>query len=273
VQPEAIDIAAPEFPPRVQWVGEEPPAMGAMTAIGPVLVHFFDFAQLNSMRTVPYLCNWHERYAGLGLSVLGVNSPRFPFTADADAVAAARERFGITYPVAVDGDFNLWLDYGCEGWPSLFLWGQGGALRWFHFGEGEYGATERAIQAALLEVDASLRLPDPMAPLRATDAEGAGVLPPTEEIFPGGSAAEPWVFSDGDDPLRTEYAAGGVYVTVAGEGDIVVELDGHPLPPTTITTPGLYQLASHEHHESHLLTVRPTPGQSIYAISFSAGIP
>lgn len=247
--------------------------MGAMTAIGPVLVHFFDFAQLNSMRTVPYLCNWHERYAGHGLSVIGVNSPRFPFTADAEAVAAAIDRLAIPYPVAVDADFDVWLDYGCEGWPSLFLWGQGGALRWFHLGEGEYAATERAIQEALLEADASLRLPEPMAPLRASDAEGAAVLPPTEEIFPGVSAKEPWVFGEGEEPLRTEYAAGGVYATVEGEGELGVELDGEALPPVTVTTAGLYQLASHERHESHLLTVIPSPGQRLYSISFSAGIP
>ena len=29
-----------------------------LTAAGPVLVHFFDFAQLNSVRALPYVIAW-----------------------------------------------------------------------------------------------------------------------------------------------------------------------------------------------------------------------
>jgi hypothetical protein len=44
-------------------------------------------------------------------------------------------------------------------------------------------------------------LPDPLPPLRPTDAEGALVRPPTEELFPGGSAAEPWEPGGAGDEL------------------------------------------------------------------------
>ena len=52
-----------------------------------------------------------------------------------------------------DSGYVVWHDYGCKGWPSLFFWGQGAPLIWFHFGEGEYAATEAAIAAELARID------------------------------------------------------------------------------------------------------------------------
>ena len=109
-----------------------------LAAARPVLVHFFDFAQLNSVRTLPYLRAWYERYSRDGLAMIGIHSPRFPFTQDYDVVADAAERLEIGWPVIVDREFSLWRLYEPHGWPALFLWGRGGALRWYHLGEGEY---------------------------------------------------------------------------------------------------------------------------------------
>ena len=136
--------------------------MPALTAGGPAIVHFIDFAQLNSVRTLPYLNEWSRRYREAGLSVIGVQAPRFPFGAEPDAVAAGLAELGVEFPVAIDAERDLWSAYGCEGWPSLFLWSLGGALAWVHFGEGEYRATEEAIQEELREIDALRELPEPM---------------------------------------------------------------------------------------------------------------
>src|SRR6185295_5798510 len=109
---------------------------------------------------------------------------------------------------------------------SLFLWSLGGALSWAHFGEGEYRASEEAIQDELREIDALRALPEPMAPLRGTDAPEARVIPPTPELFPGGSWQEPWTAGDDGEVLAFDYQAGGAYATVEGEGEIEVEVDG-----------------------------------------------
>ena len=80
-------------------------------------------------------------------------------------------------------------------------------------------------------MDALRELPEPMAPLRATDGPGARVIPPTPELFPGGSWERPWVAgSDGED-LALDYEAGGAFATVEGDGETEVELDGQPLHP------------------------------------------
>ena len=59
-----------------------------------MLVEFWDFCRVNSLRTLPYLKAWHERYADAGLRVIGVHTGAFPPSRDEAeverAVAAAR---------------------------------------------------------------------------------------------------------------------------------------------------------------------------------------
>jgi hypothetical protein len=273
VRPERDNIAAPDLPEGLAWVGEGPGTMPELTARGPVLVHFFDFAQLNSVRTLPYLSEWRRRYADLGLGVVGVQSPRFPFGADPEVVTGGLARLEIDFPVAIDAERELWLSYGCEGWPSLFLWSLGGALRWFHFGEGEYEGTELAIQEELRELDALRELPGPMEPLRATDGPGARVMAPSAELFPGGSWQRAWVAGEDGDELVVEYEGGGSFATVEGNGALEVILDGEASGAVAVDGPGLYRLAEHPRHERHTVAVRPAPGQRIWSVSFAAGVP
>jgi hypothetical protein len=245
--------------------------MAALTAAGPVLFHFFDFAQLNSVRTIPYLREWHRRYANAGLTVLGVHSPRFPFTKTNEALAAGVERLGLSYPVAQDSSYAIWHDYGVKGWPSLFLWNTSGALAWFHFGEGEYRATEEAIQEELRSGEALIELPEPMEPVRPTDAPGAMVVPPTDETFPGGGAGSPW--RPGDGPIRVGYGAAGAYAAVSGTGELSVCVDDGEAVVHSISGPALQPLAEHPHHEEHALAIEGEGGIEVYSIAFAAGLP
>jgi hypothetical protein len=272
MRPERDTIPSPDLPMNIEWVGETPESMPILTAGGPALVHFFDFAQINSVRTLPYLAEWERRYRDAGLSVIGVQAPRFPFGADREAVATGLAHLGIEFPVAIDAERDLWRSYGCEGWPSLFLWRQGGALAWFHFGEGDYLGTEMAIQEELREIDALRELPEPMAPLRATDGPGARVLAPTSEIFPGGSWEKAWIAGEDGSELTVVYAAGGVYITAEGEGEIALELDGFVREPVGVEGPALHVLAEHPAHESHTAVIRPSSGLRIWAIGFAAGV-
>jgi hypothetical protein len=273
MRPQRANIAAPDLPTGIEWVGEAPRSMPMATAAGPTLVHFFDFAQLNSVRTLPYVAEWSRRYRELGLTTIGVQAPRFPFGADLEAVAIGLERLGVDFPVAIDADRHLWHAYGCEGWPSLFLWKLGGALAWFHFGEGEYEATEEAIQEELRETNALLELPAPIEPLRPSDAPGARVVPPTPELFPGGSWERPWAPGEEGDWLDVPYEAGGAFATMEGQGRLHVTLDGAELAPIAVDAPALYALAEHECNERHQLLLRPCRGLRIWSVSFAAGVP
>jgi hypothetical protein len=254
-------------------VGEPVESIDRIVATGPALVHFFDFAQLNSIRTLPYLRAWHERYEGEGLAMIGVHSPRFPFTQDRDAVAVAAERLGIEWPVAVDREFALWRLYEPHGWPALFLWGQGGALRWYHLGEGDYADTEEAIREALPDTNGEREQPPLLEPIRPSDARGVKVIAPTPELFPGGSTEDPWSSTGGEPSLELEYEAGGAYAATDGRGQIAIRMDGNEREPIEIAHPGLHKLTSHERTERHSLELEPSSGLLVYSLQFSAGIP
>src|SRR3954454_1643119 len=273
MRPERNNIAAPDLPGSLAWVGTEPESMPSLTAGGPALVHFVEYAQLNSVRTLPYLVEWHRRYREAGLSVIAVQAPRFPFAAERANVAAGLGALGVEFPVAIDSEHDLWAAYGCKGWPSLFLWSLGGALAWAHFGEGEYRETEEAIQAELREMDALQDLPEPLAPLRPTDAPGARVIPPTPEVFPGGSWERPWVAGQDGEDLALGYQAGGAFATVEGNGELQVEIDGEWRTIPAGPAPGLRTLVEHPCHEAHSLVLRPAPGVKIWSLSFAAGVP
>jgi hypothetical protein len=273
VRPQARDIAVPPFLPGTQWIGPEPGAVDGICARGPLLVLFVDAAHLSSVRTLPYVGAWDARYRDLGLTLVGVNSPRFPFTGDAAKLAAALARLEVSFPVAADSRYRIWHDYGCKGWPSLFLWGRGGALRWFHFGEGEYAATEEAIQEELRALDPDLELPEPLAALRPSDAACALVAQPSDEVFPGGSESEPWRAREEDPRLELDYAAGGAWATIDGRGVLWASLDRGRELAIEVEAPGAYELAAHERHEAHHLSLGATPGVRVYSIDFAAGVP
>ncbi len=270
MRPPREDIAAPPFPPGLAWLGGREPRLDRLVTLGPLLVHFFDFAQLNSVRTLPYVRAWRERYRGRALGVLGVHSPRSSLTRSSSAVERALPRLGIDWPVAVDSDLSTFRAYGCRGWPSLFLWGRGGALRWYHLGEGEYAATEEVIREQLGDPPAG-GWPATLAPLRPSDAPGAAVIAPSPELHPGGDEAEPWTAGPDGGVLELSYEAAGAYAAGEGEGSLAVSLDGGPPEPVAVDGPGLYELANSKYHGEHRLEIESPPGVSIHSVQFSPG--
>ncbi|MBK5109775.1 MAG: DipZ protein [Thermoleophilia bacterium] len=241
--------------------------MPVLAAKGPVLVQFFDFSQLNSVRTLPYLIEWNRRYGDRGLRVLGVQAPRFEFGADPETVEAGLERLGVEYPVLVDEGRALWESYGCEGWPSLFLWGKGGILRWFHFGEGDYRATEEAIQESLGPSGEASGPPSPMDPVRPTDIDGTEVIAPGAELFPAEGRA--WTRSADGGAFDVEYEAGGIHATVEGRGKLALTLDGEAIEPVRVEGAGLYTLAEHDQHGAHRIAIELEGDPGIWSVSFS----
>lgn len=100
---------------------------------------------------VPQLRDWHERYGGKGLTIVGVHSPEFAWEKPHDKVAAATRQLGITYPVVQDNDFAIWRRYATWAWPTAVLVDKKGIVRYTHIGEGAYAGTERMIRQLLGE--------------------------------------------------------------------------------------------------------------------------
>ncbi len=250
-------IAAPLFPVRLPWVNVVGTQASIIQRGRPMLVEFWDFCRPNSLRTLPYVMAWHERYEGDGLRVIGVHCPGFdPSRAEA-AVREAVERLGIEYPVLIDSELEVWEDYGNQGWPARYLFDGRARLFDYHYGEGAYEETELAIQE-LLGVERA-----PLAPLRPEDAPDAKLLPQT--------ADHPGAYSG-------QYEAGGVWAVLDGKGTVRVAADtsteGASAPTTelTVTHPGAYQLIEHDHHTAGVLALKIGRGVQCHATCFTPGL-
>jgi thiol-disulfide isomerase/thioredoxin len=123
-----------------------------------VLVDFWTYSCINCIRTIPYLNDWDQKYAGNGLVIVGVHSPEFEFEKNYDNVKAAVQRLGITYPVVLDSDHGTWNAYGNQYWPRDYLIDAQGYIRDNHIGEGGYEQTEKTIQSLLAERAAHIGL-------------------------------------------------------------------------------------------------------------------
>jgi AhpC/TSA family len=195
-----------------------------------VLVEFWDFARVNSLRTLPYLRAWHDRYEPAGLSVIGVHSPGYSFGRDPELVARAVDRLALPFPVALDPEFAIWRSYDNRGWPARYLFDRRGILTYFHLGEGDYDGSERAVQEALLEIDPEAELPATLAPLRPEDAPGAQLEPQTADVsLPVDRArlelvrdwidGEDWIeAADAGASATVAFRAGGAWAVLSGGG-------------------------------------------------------
>ena len=117
-----------------------------------VLYEFWTFACVNCQHTLPHIKAWQARYARDGLTIVTIHTPEFDFEARPKNVADYVTENGITYPVGLDPDREVWRAWDNHYWPAFYLYDARGRLRLRHFGEGSYDSTEDAIRA-LLEVD------------------------------------------------------------------------------------------------------------------------
>jgi hypothetical protein len=243
-------IPAPPFPAHLRWVNVKSLHMNQLLG-KPVLVEFWDFCRPNSMRTLPYLKAWRERYEPDGLVVVGIHSPGFAPARDRGAVESAVKRLGISYPVLLDPDLEMWQEYENAGWPARYLFDARGILFDYHYGEGAYRETELAIQK-LLGIER-----EPLAPLRPEDAPDARLAPQSE---------------DREGAYSGPYEAGGVWAVFGGSGTVLADLGSVGGAELVIAHPGAYPLIEHEHHTAGVLELELGPGVECLATCFTPGL-
>jgi len=145
---------APEFTGITHWINSEPLTLQELKG-KVVLVDFWTYSCINCVRTLPYLTEWHRKYADDGLVIVGVHAPEFAFEQETKNVIDAAERFGIEYPIAQDNEFTTWRAYNNRYWPAKYFIDVEGNVRYVHFGEGEYEESELVIQQLLAEAGIS----------------------------------------------------------------------------------------------------------------------
>ena len=150
-----VGSKAPDFQGMANWINSRPLTMEELRG-RVVLVDFWTYTCVNCIRTMPYLKDWHAKYASQGLVIVGVHSPEFEFEKLTENVTENARDFGLEYPIAQDNDFQTWRAYRNRFWPAKYLMDEEGIIRYTHFGEGAYDQTERRIRRLLEEAGADL---------------------------------------------------------------------------------------------------------------------
>ena len=132
------------------WLNS-PPLTAAGLRGKVVLVNFWTYTCINWLRQLPYVRAWAGKYSPLGLAVVGVHTPEFPFEHDPANVRRAVQDMQVGYPVAIDNDYAVWSAFGNHYWPALYFADTQGRIRHHYFGEGEYERSEMVIQELLAE--------------------------------------------------------------------------------------------------------------------------
>ncbi len=140
----------PSFEGAITWLNSQPlTARGLRGSV--VLINFWTFSCINSIRVLPYLRAWAANYKNQGLVVIGVQAPEFEFEKNIDNVRWAVKDRMIEYPVAIDNNLTIWRAFDNNYWPAFYFVDARGHTRHHQFGEGDYEQSEIVIQQLLTD--------------------------------------------------------------------------------------------------------------------------
>ncbi len=142
--------AMPDLDGVIGWLNSVPLSRKSLQG-KVVLVDFWTYTCINSLRPLPYVRTWAAKYKSAGLVVIGVHTPEFSFEKERVNVENMTRTLKVGYPVAVDSNYSIWQAFHNEAWPAQYLVDGKGQIRFQHFGEGDYAEIERIIQMLLKE--------------------------------------------------------------------------------------------------------------------------
>jgi thiol-disulfide isomerase/thioredoxin len=179
----------PDLNGAVAWLNSPPLSNKALRG-KVVLVNFWTYSCINSLRELPYMKAWAAKYKDAGLVVIGVHAPEFGFERDLANVKNAVADLKVPYPVSIDSDHSIWRAFRNEYWPANYIVDAKGRIRYHHFGEGEYEKSERVIQS-LLKENGAAALDESTVRITADGAEApAGEDVRSPETYVGYARAE-----------------------------------------------------------------------------------
>lgn len=288
---------APEFAGIAQWLNSPPLSLSGLRG-KVVLIDFWAYSCINCVHALPHVQHLYATYGDKGLVVIGVHSPEFDFEKDPDNVRQMIQRFGITYPVALDNRHATWNAWHNRFWPAQYLIDQNGRLIGHHYGEGDYLRMENAIRL-LLGLDMLKGSPSadvPSAPAGLTpemylgskrqaylaSAEGGGdgmrrfhapsSLPLNRYALQG-----TWAVSEDhvrlaapDGELRLHFLASKLHVVASAASPVALKIliDGKSQPPMAISESRLYTLYEGQVGQHELVMRVAQTGLRLYSFTF-----
>jgi len=148
--PDSDVTSLPELGGAVDWLNSDPLRRRSLRG-KVVLVNFWTYSCINSLRPLPYVKDWAARYKDAGFVVIGVHTPEFGFEKERPNVEQALRDLKIPYPVPMDSNYKIWQAFRNEAWPAFYLADGKGRIRHRRFGEGGYDQSDAVIRALLNE--------------------------------------------------------------------------------------------------------------------------
>ena len=144
-------IHAPDFAFVQSWLNTDRPISMRELRGQVVVLDFWTYCCVNCMHVLPILRDLEERHADDPLVVIGVHSAKFDAEKDAAHIQAAMGRYGVSHPVAVDEDMEVWSRYAVRSWPTLVVVKPDGTLAAVAPGEPDPKILEAFIASELAE--------------------------------------------------------------------------------------------------------------------------
>jgi thiol-disulfide isomerase/thioredoxin len=162
-----------------------------------VLVNVWTYSCINSLRPLPFVRAWAEKYRTAGLVTIGVHSPEFVFEKVPANVRRAVTDMHLVYPVVLDNDFAIWRAFGNQYWPAFYFIDAQGRIRDHRFGEEHYEQSERVLQQLLAEAGAT-NIPTGFVKVAGVGIEAppSAVVARSEETYLGYAKANSFISPD-----------------------------------------------------------------------------
>lgn len=147
---------APEFVGK-EWLNVEKPLSMAARKGSVTLIHFWTFACINCKNNLPAIQRLADRYKKEGVELISIHTPELAQERDVANVKKAVEKYGIKYPVLIDGSGANWKAWGTDSWPTLYVVDKYNRIRGGWIGELNYaghngeGAMQQLIRELLAE--------------------------------------------------------------------------------------------------------------------------
>jgi thiol-disulfide isomerase/thioredoxin len=97
--------AMPDLDGAIGWLNSAPLSRKSLRG-RVVLVNFWTYTCINSLRPLPYVKSWASKYKDGGLVVIGVHTPEFSFEHEPTNVEDAVRNLNVVFPVAIDSKYE-----------------------------------------------------------------------------------------------------------------------------------------------------------------------
>lgn len=275
-------VHAPELVGITDWINSKPLTLAELKG-KVVLLDFWTYSCINCVRTLPHVTQWYKEYKDKGLEIIGIHTPEFAFEKNKQHVEDAIKKFNITYPVALDNNYQTWRAYDNHYWPAHYLINQEGKIVKTHFGEGNYVEMENAI-CALLNLPRCKKIEEHMPEKQITPETYLG-FERGQQSYPKQPLGNDQVGLTGKwkvaaDHIHSEqdnseiilnFIATHVYLVAQSDTPqtITVLLDGKKENIVVIHQPQMYEIINlKEKYGRHTLTLQCPKGIDAYVFTF-----